>query len=68
MKVLGVVPARYQSSRLPGKPIVDICGKPMIWWVYQQAKKVKEFDQVKMMMKQMTGKKAGKMGKMKLPF
>lgn len=46
MKVLGVVPARYQSSRLPGKPIVDICGKPMIWWVYQQAKKVKEFDQV----------------------
>ena len=42
MKVLGVVPARYQSSRLPGKPIVDICGKPMIWWVYQQAKKVKE--------------------------
>ncbi len=27
MKVLGVVPARYQSSRLPGKPIVDICGK-----------------------------------------
>ena len=42
MKVLGVVPARYQSSRLPGKPIVDICGKPMIWWVYQQAKKVKK--------------------------
>ena len=41
MKVLGVVPARYQSSRLPGKPIVDICGKPMIWWVYQQAKKSK---------------------------
>ena len=29
---------------------------------------VKEFEQVKMMMKQMTGKKAGKMGKMKLPF
>ena len=38
MKVLGVVPARYQSSRLPGKPIVDICGKPMIWWVYQRQK------------------------------
>ena len=43
MKILGVIPARYASSRLPGKPIVDICGKPMIWWVYQQAKKVKEF-------------------------
>lgn len=39
MKVLGVIPARYQSSRLPGKPIVDICGKPMIWWVYQTVKK-----------------------------
>jgi 3-deoxy-manno-octulosonate cytidylyltransferase (CMP-KDO synthetase) len=46
MKVLGVVPARYASSRLPGKPIVDICGKPMIWWVYQQAIKVSEFDEV----------------------
>lgn len=43
MRILGVIPARYQSSRLPGKPIVDICGKPMIWWVYQQAKKVREF-------------------------
>lgn len=39
MKVLGVIPARYQSSRLPGKPIVDICGKPMIWWVYQTVMK-----------------------------
>lgn len=46
MKVLGVVPARYQSHRLPGKPIADICGKPMIWWVYQQALKVKEFEKV----------------------
>lgn len=46
MKILGVIPARYQSSRLPGKPIVDICGKPMIWWVYQQALKVKEFEKV----------------------
>ena len=39
MRVLGVIPARYQSTRLPGKPIVDICGKPMIWWVYQTVKK-----------------------------
>ncbi len=37
MKILGVIPARYKSSRLPGKPLADICGKPMIWWVYQQA-------------------------------
>ena len=46
MKVIGVIPARYQSSRLPGKPLADICGKPMVWWVYQQVKKVKEFDQI----------------------
>lgn len=46
MKIIGVIPARYKSSRFPGKPLTDICGKPMIWWVYQQAKKVKEFDSV----------------------
>lgn len=46
MKVIGVIPARYQSSRFPGKPLADICGKPMIWWVYQQTKKVEEFDEV----------------------
>lgn len=41
-----VIPARYQSTRLPGKPIVDICGKPMIYWVYQQAVKVPNVDRV----------------------
>lgn len=46
MKIIGVIPARYASTRFPGKPIVDICGKPMIWWVYQQAKKVKELSDV----------------------
>lgn len=46
MKIIGVIPARYKSSRFPGKPLADICGKPMIWWVYQQAKKVKEFSEV----------------------
>ena len=40
MRILGVIPARYSSSRLPGKPLADICGKPMIWWVYNQAIKV----------------------------
>ena len=39
MKTIAVIPARYQSSRLPGKPLADILGKPMIWWVYQEAKK-----------------------------
>ncbi|MBQ2799665.1 MAG: 3-deoxy-manno-octulosonate cytidylyltransferase [Ruminiclostridium sp.] len=46
MKIIAVIPARYKSSRFPGKPLADICGKPMIWWVYQQAKKVEDFDEV----------------------
>ena len=46
MKIIGVIPARYKSSRFPGKPLVDICGKPMIWWVYQQCKKVEDFAEV----------------------
>lgn len=46
MKIIGVIPARYKSSRFPGKPLADICGKPMIWWVYNQALKVKSFDAV----------------------
>jgi 3-deoxy-manno-octulosonate cytidylyltransferase (CMP-KDO synthetase) len=32
-----VIPARYQSTRLPGKPLADIAGKPMIQWVHEQA-------------------------------
>ncbi len=46
MKIIGVIPARYQSSRFPGKPLADILGKPMIWWVYQQCLKVRELDEV----------------------
>lgn len=44
--VVGVIPSRYSSTRIPGKPLADICGKPMVWWVYQQASKVKELDKV----------------------
>ena len=39
MKVAGIIPARFKSSRFPGKPIVDICGKPMIIWVYEAGAK-----------------------------
>lgn len=46
MKIIGVIPARYASSRFPGKPLADICGKPMIWWVYNQAKKVRRINEV----------------------
>ena len=43
MKIVGIIPSRYKSSRFPGKALADIKGKPMIWWVYQQAIKVKDF-------------------------
>ena len=46
MKLIGVIPARYASTRMPGKPLADILGKPMIWWVYQEAKKCKKLDDV----------------------
>lgn len=46
MKIIGVIPARYQSSRFPGKPLALILCKPMIWWVYQQCVKVPELDEV----------------------
>jgi len=39
MNVLGIIPARYGSTRLEGKPLLDICGKPMIQHVYEQANK-----------------------------
>ncbi|MCK5400930.1 MAG: 3-deoxy-manno-octulosonate cytidylyltransferase [Flavobacteriaceae bacterium] len=38
MNVLGIIPARYGSTRLEGKPLLDICGKPMIQHVYERAK------------------------------
>ena len=34
-KIVGVIPSRYESTRFPGKGIADICGRPMIWWVYK---------------------------------
>lgn len=46
MKVICVIPARYASTRMPGKMLADICGNPMIWWVFQNVKKVKSFDEV----------------------
>jgi 3-deoxy-manno-octulosonate cytidylyltransferase (CMP-KDO synthetase) len=42
MNILGIIPARYGSTRLDGKPLVDICGKTMIQRVYEQAAKVLE--------------------------
>lgn len=41
MKILGIIPARYASTRFPGKPLVDIHGKTMIQRVYEQSIKTK---------------------------
>lgn len=46
MRILGVIPSRLQSSRLHEKPLADIAGRPMVWWVYQQAGKAKNIDEV----------------------
>jgi len=46
MKVLVIIPARYQSTRFPGKPLVDINGKSMIQRVYEQAAKASLVDEV----------------------
>jgi len=46
MRILGVIPARFGSSRLEGKPLKDICGKPMIQYVYEAARKSRLMDEV----------------------
>lgn len=46
MKAIAIIPARYNLPRFPGKPLADILGKPMIWWVYQNCKSVPEFKEV----------------------
>ncbi|NDW19525.1 3-deoxy-manno-octulosonate cytidylyltransferase [Dysgonomonas sp. 216] len=40
MKFIGIIPARYASTRFPGKPLADMAGKPMIQRVYEQVKLV----------------------------
>lgn len=42
MKFIGIIPARYQSTRFPGKPLALINGNPMIQWVYEQSSKALE--------------------------
>src|SRR5262245_15181592 len=44
MRVIGVIPARYRSSRLEGKPLADILGKPMIQHVYERARQASNLD------------------------
>lgn len=46
MKTICVIPARYASTRLPGKPLKDICGKPMICRVFERAKLAEKISEV----------------------
>ena len=46
MKAICVIPARYSSTRLPGKPLKDICGKPMICRVWERASRAKSVTEV----------------------
>src|ERR1700729_824282 len=46
MKITGIIPSRYASTRFPGKPLTDIDGKTMIRRVYEQAAKAKFLNEV----------------------
>jgi 3-deoxy-manno-octulosonate cytidylyltransferase (CMP-KDO synthetase) len=46
MRVLGVIPARLASTRLSRKVLRELCGKPMIGWVYERARLARELDEV----------------------
>ena len=46
MKILGIIPSRYGSSRFPGKPLALLCGKPLVTWVVEAAKRAKSLDGV----------------------
>ncbi|MHA1378139.1 MAG: 3-deoxy-manno-octulosonate cytidylyltransferase [Candidatus Helarchaeota archaeon] len=45
-KITVVIPTRYHSTRLEGKILADICGKPMIYHVYHQVKKARKIDEI----------------------
>lgn len=46
MKAVAVIPARYGSTRLPGKPLLDICGKPLIQRVWEMVACVQGLDEI----------------------
>lgn len=45
-KIISIIPARYQSSRFPGKPLALILGKPMIQWVYEKVSAINQISDV----------------------
>ena len=46
MRILGVIPSRYGSTRFPGKSLHPLCGRPLVAWVVDAAKRAKRLDDV----------------------
>ncbi len=46
LSIIGIIPARYHSTRFKGKPLANIAGKPMIEWTYRQSKKARILERV----------------------
>src|SRR5579864_5488986 len=46
MRILGIIPARYASTRFPGKPLALIAGKPLIQRVVEQCQRAKSLSEV----------------------
>jgi len=46
MRVIGVIPSRWGSTRFPGKSLHPICGKPLVQWVVEAVKRAKSLDDV----------------------
>ncbi len=46
MGVTVIIPARYASTRFPGKPLAELCGKPMVQWVYERSSLCEAVDRV----------------------
>ena len=46
MNTVAFIPARYNSSRFKGKPLADLCGRPMIWWVYNRVRLARRINAV----------------------
>ena len=46
MKIYGIIPSRFSSSRFPGKPLAMLSGKPLVAWVVEAVKKAKSLDEV----------------------
>jgi 3-deoxy-manno-octulosonate cytidylyltransferase (CMP-KDO synthetase) len=46
MRVIGVIPSRWGSTRFPGKSLHPLCGKPLVQWVVEAVKKARSLDEV----------------------